>query len=301
MERPMNLPAAWHHKVFTYQEIALRGAELLTGLCDDTHHIARQLLCIACKFNKVTLIKYANEPISLDDIKKYYDCIVRFQNHEPLSRIEGIKNFYGFDFEISPFTLDPRPETEILIDFVLKNYPNLDEPLNIIDIGTGSGCLAVTIAKIYSYSRITALDICENTLIMARRNAERANVQSRIDFKKINQNPNEIAVASYDIIVCNPPYIPQTAKDYLDVSVKDFDPNIALFYGDDGLGFYHILAEFSMNNLKENGNIFVEFGIGQAKCVKKIFLDRMFNYFLAVKDNNDIIRAAQIQFGRQTP
>jgi release factor glutamine methyltransferase len=296
MEHRMNLPAAWHHKNFTYQQLAHCGAELLTGFCLDTSHMARQILCIACQINKLTLIKDANFLVSQENIQKYYDYLMRFKNQEPLSRIEGVKNFYNFDFEISPFTLDPRPETEILIDLAIKNYPNHDDYLNIIDIGTGTGCLAVTIARIYPNSRITALDICENTLIIANRNAEKAGVQSRIDFKIINENPNEINIALYDIILCNPPYIPETARDYLDASVKDFDPAIALFFGDDGLGFYHILAEFSLKNLKENGIVLVEFGIGQAKCVKEIFADKMLKDFCATKDNNDIIRVAKIKF-----
>ena len=292
----MNLPASWHHKNFTYQQLAQYGATLLTGYCLDVSHIARQILCIACNIDKINLIKQANSSVPQENIQIYYNYLIRFKNHEPLSRIEGIKNFYNFDFEISPFTLDPRPETEILIDLAIKTYPNHDAYLNIIDIGTGTGCLAVTAARIYPNSHITALDICENTLIIANRNAEKAGVQSRIDFKIINENPNEINTALYDIILCNPPYIPKTARDYLDLSVRDFDPEISLFFGDDGLGFYHILAEFSLKNLKENGIVLVEFGIGQAKCVKEIFSDKMLNNFCAVKDNNDIIRVAKITF-----
>jgi release factor glutamine methyltransferase len=89
--------------------------------------MARQILCIACQINKLTLIKDANFLVSQENIQKYYDYLMRFKNQEPLSRIEGVKNFYNFDFEISPFTLDPRPETEILIDLAIKNYPNHDD------------------------------------------------------------------------------------------------------------------------------------------------------------------------------
>ncbi len=296
MEIRMNLPVSWQYKSFTYQELSQAGADLLVTVTKDKHHVARRILCIACSIDKIKLIAHAHSLVSQEDVDKYYGYLVRFINHEPLSRLEGLKNFYDFDFEISSDTLDPRPETEVLIDLLLKNFPNRFDKLHIIDIGTGSGCLAITAARIYQNATITALDICKNTLIIANRNAIRANVQSRIDFISIKENPNELDTKPYDIILCNPPYIPQTAKNYLDSSVKDFDPEIALFYGDDGLGFYPILAEFCIKNLKENGMIFVEFGIGQAKCVKEIFADKLLKKFLAVKDNNDIIRAAQIQF-----
>ncbi len=292
----MNLPVSWRSHSFTYQQLAYAGADLLTDLHVNKHHIARQILCIVCHLDKIKLITDTHTVVSDTDVEKYYTYLMRFHNNEPLSRLEGIKSFYGFDFEISEFTLDPRPETEIIIDLLQKNYPYHDDNLVMIDIGTGTGCLAITAARIYAHSHITALDICENTIIMANRNAERANVQSRIDFILIKENPNEIEANAYDVILCNPPYIPQTAKEYLDLSVKDFDPEIALFYGDDGLGFYHILAEFGVKNLKTNGVILVEFGIGQAKCVKEIFSSKMFENFLAVKDDNGIIRAAQITF-----
>lgn len=296
----MNLPVLWHNQSFTYQQLSQVGADLLTdsqvNLLSDKHHVARQILCIVCDIDKVKLITDVSTLVLSSDVEKYYTYLMRFNNHEPLSRLEGIKNFYGFDFEISKDTLDPRPETEILIDLLQKNYSNHLDALKIIDIGTGTGCLAITAARLYAHSQITALDICKNAIIIAGRNAKRADVQSRIDFVVIKENPNEIEPNSYDVILCNPPYIPQTAKDYLDSSVKDFDPEIALFYGDDGLGFYHILAEFGVKNLKTNGVILVEFGIGQAKCVKEIFADKMLSNFLAVKDNNDIIRAAQIKF-----
>lgn len=296
MEILMNLPVSWRNHSFTYQQLSYAGADLLTDLQVDKHHIARQILCIVCNLDKIRLITDTDTFVSDTDVEKYYSYMMRFHNNEPLSRLEGIKSFYGFDFEISEYTLDPRPETEIIIDLLQKNYPCHDDNLVMIDIGTGTGCLAITAARIYVHSRITALDICKNTIIIANRNAERADVQSRIDFILIKENPNEIEANSYDVILCNPPYIPQTAKEYLDLSVKDFDPEVALFYGDDGLGFYHILAEFGVKNLKANGVILVEFGIGQAKCVKEIFSNKMFGNFLAVKDNNGIIRAAQIKF-----
>jgi len=166
----------------------------------------------------------------------------------------------------------------------------------MLDIGTGSGCLAVTAARFYSNSMVTALDICEKALIIAQSNAYRANVQAQINFSLTNDLLTDLEPTLYDIILCNPPYIPKPTREYLDRSVIDYDPEIALFYGDDGLGFYNILADISEKILKKNGSIFIEFGIGQAKCIKKIFAEKNLQNFNAIKDRNQIIRAAHIQF-----
>ena len=115
----MNLPVLWHNQSFTYQQLSQVGADLLTdsqaNLLSDKHHIARQILCIACNIDKVKLITDVNTLVLSSDIEKYYTYLMRFNNHEPLSRLEWIKNFYGFVFEISKENIDTRPKTTNLI------------------------------------------------------------------------------------------------------------------------------------------------------------------------------------------
>lgn len=281
-------------KPITYREICTSGANFLADFASDPHSVARRILCIVCSFTKIDLIKNENQIIPEIYQDKYFTYLKRYKNHEPLSRLEGYKNFYGFDFKISNHTLDPRPETELLIDLLCSSFPDTKSTLQILDIGTGSGCLAITAARIYSNASIMALDICDKAIIIANENAHSANVEKQINFQVIKNDLLESNIRSNDVILCNPPYIPQCAYGYLDRSVIDYDPEIALFCGDDGLDFYGKLAKFSINHLDKEGTIFVEFGIGQAKCVKNIFNNHGFCGFQSFKDAHDIIRAARI-------
>lgn len=296
MANLIKFPIQWSPDHITYQDSYLAGTKFLSEHVCNAMQIARHLLCLACNFSKVDLIKNEKQYISKTEYEIFLSYLKRYHNKEPLSRIEGKKEFYGFEFDISSDTLDPRPETELLIDLLKIQYPDTKEKLHILDIGTGSGCLAVTAARIYQNSLITALDICEKAIIIAKINAQRANVGTHMEFRQARDNICETDINPCDVILCNPPYIPHSAKDYLDKSVTHFDPNIALFCGDNGLDFYYQLADFSSRNLKKHGFIFVEFGIGQAKCIKEIFAKYGLLSFNAFSDENNIIRAAKISF-----
>lgn len=182
--------------------------------------------------------------------------IEKLSNGTPLQHVTGIGHFYGMELKVSPDVLIPRPETEELVERILADCRD-KEGVRILDIGTGSGAIAIALAKNLPGAKVSALDISEKALSVAKENAERQQV--RIDFLqynilKINQLKNK-----YDIIVSNPPYIPESAKRNLHTNVVDHEPGIALFVPDDRpLIFYEKIAQLAVKSLNANGALYFE-------------------------------------------
>lgn len=194
-----------------------------------------------------------------------YQIVTRREAGEPLSRIFGWREFYGRRFDLSPATLDPRPETEGIIDCVLAHARKQDVQ-TIIDLGTGSGCLAVTLAREISGARVTATDCNPEALATAAANAQRHGVA--IDC--IQSDWWECVRGSFDVVVANPPYIPQADLVTLDVSVRAHDPWIALDGGADGLAAYRRLFTGLRDHLNEGGVAFFEIGYDQGESVPEL-------------------------------
>ncbi len=202
---------------------------------------------------------------------------------EPITKIFGKANFYGYDFKVTKDVLSPRMETEILVEQVLK----FAKPkMNILDLCTGSGIVAISIAKNVN-ANIVASDISDKALLIAQENA--FTNQVKVSFKKSNMFENLKKLKRFDIIISNPPYIPTQDIAKLDREVKDYDPKIALDGGEDGLDFYRKILEESINFLTEKGMIFLEIGINQKKPVIKM-LEENFENIKVVKDYNSIDR-----------
>lgn len=193
----------------------------------------------------------------------------RRSTHEPIQYILGETEFYGLKFKVNPSVLIPRQDTEILV----QNAVNLigDEVLNVFEIGTGSGCIAVSLAVKCKNIKIAATDISDEALKTAQSNALLNNVCDKISF--IRQDIlNEISKEKYDVIISNPPYISKTVIDTLDRQVKDFEPIGALTDNNDGLTFYRRMNEIIPMILKPDGFVLLEIGYDQAESVKKIFV-----------------------------
>ena len=182
------------------------------------------------------------------------------KQQKPIQYILGETEFYGLTFKVNENTLIPRPETEELISWVLKMKPE-NKNLNILDIGTGSGCIAISIAKNIPNAKVYALDVSENALVVAKENAKNNNV----DVIFVNEdilavsNKNLEKQTQFDIIVSNPPYVRHLEKKMMEPNVLDNEPHLALFVDDDNpLQFYKAITEFAVKNLKENGMLFFE-------------------------------------------
>lgn len=210
---------------------------------------------------------------------------------EPLSSIFGFVDFYGLRFDVNKKVLSPRMETELLVDEALKKIREYDLK-EVLDMCTGSGAIAVSIAKYYP-CKVTAVDISKGALSVAQNNAKKNGV--KIDFilsdlfKGLKKNKK------YDIIISNPPYIKSGDIEKLDVEVKKYDPRLALDGGQDGLDFYRNIIEEAPKHLTKNGWIFFEVGMGQAGKVQEILEDNNFDDIAIVKDYNKIER---IVYGR---
>ena len=211
-----------------------------------------------------------NFELSDEEVEKWNTILVELQQEKPIQYITGEAWFYGLRFEVNENTLIPRPETEELVEFILKETSNFQLPassLNILDIGTGTGCIPISLKANLPQANFSAIDVSEQALEVARRNAVSNKVE--INFIQTNilevedlsqlQTPNFQLPTSFDIIVSNPPYVRNLEKQEIKKNVLDYEPHLALFVEDtDALLFYRKIAQLALKNLAPNGLLFFE-------------------------------------------
>jgi len=208
------------------------------------------------------------------------NTISRLLEHEPVQHITGKAFFYGLEFHVNKNVLIPRPETEELVREIINLKS--DRP-DILDVGTGSGCIAITLAKFLPGSRVDSMDVDENALHIARENAQRLNVQVHFFQADILNDP-EIG-KTYDIVVSNPPYIPLQEKRKMDRNIVDYEPELALFVPDERpLIFYEKIADFAVRHLKKKGHLFFEIHENMSKRVIGILGSKNFDLIHVKKD-----------------
>ena len=240
------------------------------------------------KINKIDFKDYytnKKKGISKRQTKTFLKKIALRGMGKPLSKIIGKKEFYSREFFVNSQTLDPRPETELIIDLVKSLEGKKTKPIKILDLGTGSGCIIISLyLELYKKMSVLAdaTDISIEALEIAKKNAKRHNIESKINFFKSNWFSN--VKKKFDIIVSNPPYIKKSEIISLPTSVKKFDPKVSLCGGYDGLNAFRKIADKAKSYLKKDGFILVEVGNGQSKKVKKIFELNQFNTISISKD-----------------
>ena len=220
-----------------------------------------------------------------EELSSYNEYLKRRSKKEPIAKIIGFKVFYGISFKTTKDTLDPRPDTETLIDAVLNTYKNKESELKILDLGCGTGCLGLTLLTLYEKSICDFVDISQSAIDVAKCNATKLNILSRSSF--VQSNWFEKVDSKYDLIVSNPPYISKNFK--LDKDTL-YDPSIALFADNDGISEYETILKNVHKFLKPNSYIFLEIGFDQYEKIKKINTDLEFVRFY--KDLNNINRCA---------
>ncbi len=230
---------------------------------------ARWLVAAALGCSSAALLSRSNDVLQTSQAAAIAAFLDRRLRHEPLSRIVGRREFYGRDFEVSPATLDPRPDTETLIDALLQVLDDdvRREPLRLIDVGTGTGCIPITLALELPAVHAVATDVSAAALKVARRNALRLGVAERITFVETDLAGG--IAGPFDVLVSNPPYIRSGDIAALDAAVQTWDPHLALDGGSDGLNIYRRLAADALN-LVPDGWILLETGYDQAPDVATI-------------------------------
>ncbi len=267
----------------------------------DADLLARTVL----GWDRARLLASLNDPLPPDLQPAYADLVRRRERREPAAYIVGQREFWGRPFEVDPAVLVPRPETELLVEEALARLASRvaallvpapgGHSLLIADVGTGSGCLAVTLALEIPRSRVVATDTSPAALDVARRNASRHEVADRIDFLETSLLAE--ADTRFDLIVSNPPYVPASEMHALPPEVQEYEPRQALFGGEDGLDVIRALLLQAESRLREGGLLIFEFGFGQEDGVKRaIRLRPAFDEVTIRRDLQGIPRTAVVRW-----
>lgn len=212
----------------------------------------------------------------------------RVTTRRPIQQIIGQAFFYGCRFFVNEFTLVPRPETELLVSTALDLVKNIENP-KVLDIGTGTGCIPLTLAMENKNLVADSVDISKDAIETAKKNALLHNVFGRVNF--IESDLFENVQDDYHLIISNPPYIPLKDKESLQIEVRDYDPPTALFTKDeDGIEFYEKIISEAQNYLLPNGYLAFELGINQYTLVEKLLKDNNYTDIQVIRDYNSIER-----------
>jgi release factor glutamine methyltransferase len=254
------------------ERVAAARARLeAAGLAHDDAALDAEILARhALGWDRASFLAHRREPEPRGFETTFEALVSRRARREPVSQIVGVREFWGLDFEVSSDVLTPRPETEIIVEEAIEFAR--DHPCrHIIDVGTGSGCLAVAIARELPAARVTAVDASAAALAIAQRNAARHAVADRITFLSGDLLEGSSGLA--DLIVSNPPYIPDAEAFVLQPEVVQYEPRAALFGGPTGLEVIRRLLEHAAAHLADQGRLIVEFGFGQAGSVARLAED----------------------------
>lgn len=229
----------------------------------DAEVLARHVL----ECDRATLLTRARDPIPSAFDRLYQTLVARRAAREPIAYIVGHREFWGLEFEVTPAVLIPRPETELIVEEALSTIPSRDAARLIVDVGTGSGCLAVALAVEFPPAAVVATDASREALAVAERNAERHNVIGRVTFVCTDLLRDVSGTA--DLILCNPPYVPNGDAATLQPEVGRYEPPAALYGGPDGLDVIRRVLADARRHLAAGGWLIVEFGFGQEAAVRE--------------------------------
>lgn len=228
---------------------------------------AGSLLSFVIGKDRTFLISHADDPVGDEDLARFRKDVERRAAGEPLQYITGVQDFFGREFRVTPDVLIPRPETELLVEAALAVIAAETAPM-ICDVGTGSGCIAVTLLCERNDARAIAVDVSEAALAVAAENARRHGVDDRIVFE-VSDCFTAID-SSFDLIVSNPPYVSAGALNGLQREVRDHEPLIALSPGADGLSVIRRLIREAPSFLKKSGHLIMEIGFDQGENVEAL-------------------------------
>jgi release factor glutamine methyltransferase len=230
---------------------------------------AELLLMRAADRDRAWLLTHPEAELTPEQSAQFESRIARRAQHEPIQYILGETEFYGLMLKVSPDVLIPRPETEHLVEVALERLPN-KSTVRMCDVGTGSGCIAVTLAYELRQAHVTALDLSPAALALAKQNAEQYRVSNRIRFLA-SDLLSSVQGETFDVIVSNPPYVPDDEP--LEAQVRDYEPHPALFAGPTGLEIYRRLIPQAHVALTPGGWLLMEIGHGQQAALVELLSD----------------------------
>ena len=277
----------------TVRELLAKGEDILRDSGrDSARHDARELYKFMKDLDESALIMSQRDQVDPDSEEEYLELIKRRAEGTPLQHITGEQGFMGLSFKVSPDVLIPRPETELLVEEalrVLKEEYGGEAAPRVLDICTGSGAIGIAVKKLYPKAVVTLSDVSESALEMARTNADLNDCEVEIVSSDMF---DALHGRVFDMILCNPPYIPETEIETLTEEVKGHEPRTALAGGADGLDFYRILAVEAPDHLTPNGWLIMEIGYDQGGTVPEL-MEHMGEVGV-LKDLNGLDRVVEV-------
>ncbi len=281
----------------TIAEAIAEGTRLLgDSKVAEARRTATVLLGHALAVDRTYLLTRSGEQVDLDRYQSFVEMVTRRASGEPLQYITGHQEFYGIDFLVTPDVLIPRPETELLVECVINLARSVDDPL-ILDVGTGSGCIAVTLASLLQNARLIATDISREAIAVASQNAARHNLQSRIEFLEgdmLTPFAGRGLEGAVDFLASNPPYVPMRDSHLLQREL-DWEPREALFGGVEGLDFYRRLLDDGHHYVKPGGYLVCEIGYTQLDRVRDMIEATVWSDVIVKDDLQGIPRTLAIK------
>ena len=264
----------------------------------ETANLDCRLLLSKSLGRRVSLYNHQNIFISQSEIAKFQSLIQERLNGKPVSRIINRRNFWKKEFELNDETLDPRSDSETLIETIIEQYKDKLQFLKILDLGSGSGCLGLSLLDEYPQSEASFFDISPKSLEIVKKNAHNLGLSERSKYINLNWKVDGwdeklLTIEKnikYDVIISNPPYIPTDVIKTLKKEVKKHDPFVALNGGKDGLDAYYSILPKLIKIIKSSGKIFLEIGKGQENCVTKIATEHGLSLKEHKKDLSGVIR-----------
>lgn len=251
----------------SYREVLARASSFLEQNQLEGHMIEYVFLQRK-HWNKTDYLLHMHEPITAEDQKQIDEDMAKLLAHYPPQYLIGSEAFLDYRFKVTPDTLIPRPETEELVEKCLKlTQKQANQALKVVDVGTGTGAIAISLKDKRPTWQVSAVDLSSAALEVAKENAQQIGVA--LEFI-LSDCLDEVA-GPIDVLISNPPYISQDEYELMDVSVREFEPKMALFAENNGLAIYQKLAQQAQSKLAKDGKIFLEIGFMQGPAVKELF------------------------------
>lgn len=286
----------------SYGELYLEARNALMASEDvqSAGYMARQVLCQMSGLTPERVLSHRDDIVPKETRWAVRAAVDRLLGGEPLAYVLGEWEFYGIPLYVSPDVLIPRDDTCAVTELAVKNALFLDRDPRILDLCCGSGCIGLAVASRVVDARVTLADLSQEALAVAKKNLQRNKLGGRVSCVRADAMDVPPAfLGKFDMIISNPPYIPGGEMNGLPHSVKDYEPHMALFGGEDGLDFYRSIAKNYASALKPGGFLAFEFGMDQGDAVCEILNDNGYTVLERTRDYNDRERAVIACYGRK--